>query len=280
MEGNVSSHSSFAGKTLGNLNLYRRYGVFIIAIHRDDENVSKKMDNITLKFGDTLLIEGTAENITRLLDDGNVVNLNEPQEKPIRKAKAPLAFLTIICVMLFSAIGVMPIASLALIGAVFVMMTKCVDADEAYNSIDWQILFLIFGMLGLSIAMEKTGAAELIVGLVISLVDGLGPVAVLCIIYVLTSILTEMVSNNDVAALLGPIVIGIAEQMGLDSRPFLMAVMFAASASFATPIGYQTNTFVYGAGGYKFKDFLKVGVPLNIIFAIVATIILLIFFPF
>jgi di/tricarboxylate transporter len=128
--------------------------------------------------------------------------------------------------------------------------------------------------------MEATGAARVLVDHAVHLVGGLGPLAVLAAIYVLTSTLTEMVSNNAVAVLVGPIAIAIAVELGFDPRPFIIAVMFAASASFATPIGYQTNTFVYGAGGYKFKDFVVVGLPLNLIFAAVAVLVIPLFFPF
>jgi di/tricarboxylate transporter len=166
------------------------------------------------------------------------------------------------------------------IGSVVVMLTGCIDADEAFDSINWRILFLIFGMLGLSVALEKTGTAKYFVEMLVGAVSDLGPVWVLAIVYSLTSILTEIVSNNAVAVLLGPIVITLAHQLGYDARPFIMAVMFGASASFATPIGYQTNTFVYGAGGYKFMDFIKIGVPMNILMAILAIIFIPIFFPF
>ena len=134
-------------------------------------------------------------------------------------------------------------------------------------------------MLVLGTAMETTGAGALIVTLIVSLVGGFGPVAVLSIVYALTSFLTEFMSNNATAILITPIAIGLAQQMGVDPRPFVVAVMFAASASFATPIGYQTNTFVYGAGGYRFIDFVKVGTPLNLILWVVATFMLPIFWP-
>jgi di/tricarboxylate transporter len=163
---------------------------------------------------------------------------------------------------------------------VVVMMTGCIDPQEAFEAIDWRILFLIFGMLGVSLGMQETGTAQLIIETVVGLLDGFGPLVILAAVYVLTSTLTEMVTNNAVAILVGPIVIGMAVQLGYDPRPFIMAVMFAASASFATPIGYQTNTFVYGAGGYKFRDFLVVGLPLNVIFAVVAVLVIPIFFPF
>ncbi len=280
MEASISEKSRLIGRKVSELGLARRYGVYVIAIHRNDENLNENFENIKLKFGDTLLLEGSAEGIKRLLEDGNVINLTEPQDRPIRRSKAPIAFITIIAIMVLAAMNVLPIAGLAIIGATIVMITRCVDPDEAFDAIDWRILFLIFGMLGLSLGMEKTGAAEILVSSVVRLTDDIGPIGLLFAVYVLTSLLTEMVSNNAVAVLIGPLVIALAEQLGLDPRPFIMAVMFAASASFATPIGYQTNTFVYGAGGYKFRDFLKIGIPLNIIFAILATAVIPMFFPF
>jgi di/tricarboxylate transporter len=183
-------------------------------------------------------------------------------------------------VVILAALNVMPIAGLAVIGAVAVMLTRCVDPEEAFDAIDWRILFLIFGMLGLSMGLSATGTAELLVKQTVGLVGGLGPVAILAAVYVLTNALTEMVSNNAVAVLVGPIVIALALELGYDPRPFIIAVMFAASASFATPIGYQTNTFVYSAGGYKFADFLRVGLPLNLLYAAMAVFIIPLFFPF
>lgn len=280
MEASINEKSRLIGRRVADLGLSRKYGVYVIAIHRNDENLNENFENIKLKFGDTLLLEGSADGIKRLLEDGHVINLTEPQDRPIRRSKAPIAFITIVGIMVMAAMNVLPIAGLAIIGATLVMITRCVDPDEAFDAIDWRILFLIFGMLGLSLGMEKTGAAELLVTGVVGITDNIGPVGLLFAVYVLTSLLTEMISNNAVAVLIGPLVIALAEQLGLDPRPFIMAVMFAASASFATPIGYQTNTFVYGAGGYKFKDFLKIGIPLNIIFALLATAVIPMFFPF
>lgn len=280
MEASINQKSSLMGRRLMDLGLVRKYGVYVIAIHRDDENLNENFENIKLKFGDTLLLEGPADGIKRLLEDGNIINLTEPQDRPIRRSKAPIAFITILGIMVLAAMNVLPIAGLAIIGATIVMITRCVDPDEAFDAIDWRILFLIFGMLGLSLGMEKTGAAEILVSGVVGITHNIGPIGLLFAVYVLTSLLTEMISNNAVAVLIGPLVIALAEQLGLDPRPFIMAVMFAASASFATPIGYQTNTFVYGAGGYKFRDFLKIGIPLNIIFAILATAVIPMFFPF
>lgn len=280
MEASIGKDSRLIGRMVNQLALRRKYGIYILALHRDDRNLGKNFDDIKLKFADLLLLEGPAKGMKRLLDDGGVVNLSEPQEKPIRRNKAPIAIAVILAVMLLAAFNVMSIAGLAIIGAVIVMVSGCIETDEAFDAIDWRILFLIFGMLGLSMGLENTGAAQFIVEHVVALTENIGPLGILFAIYVLTSLLTEMVSNNAVAVLIGPIAIALAQQLGLDPRPFIMAVMFAASASFATPIGYQTNTFVYGAGGYHFQDFVKVGLPLNIIFAVVAVIVIPIFFPF
>ncbi|MBL3575910.1 SLC13 family permease [Rhodovulum sulfidophilum] len=280
LEASIGPNSILRGRPLGELRLRRNYGVYVMAVHRADRNLSERTDDIRLQFADTLLLEGPAEGLRRLVEDGGVVNLSAPSERPMRRAKAPVAIATMMAVVGLAAFDVMPIAGLAVIGAVAVMLTRCVDPEEAFNAIDWRILFLIFGMLGLSKGMEETGTAQLIVDWVVGLLGGFGPLAILAAVYVLTSALTEMISNNAVAVLVGPIVIGLAVQLGVDPRPFIMAVMFAASASFATPIGYQTNTFVYGAGGYRFRDFLKVGLPLNIIFAVVAVGVIPLFFPF
>ncbi|ETX26576.1 SLC13 family permease [Roseivivax isoporae] len=233
-----------------------------------------------MQFADTLLLEGTPEGLQRLMEDGGIINLSEPSERATRRSKASVAIVTIFGVMGLAALDVMPIAGLAVIDAVIVMMARCVDPEEAFDAIDWRILFMIFGMLGLSMGMDETGTARVIVETVVGAVGGIGPIAILAAVYVLTSALTEMGLNNAVAVLIGPIIIALVIELGYDPRPFIMAVMFAASASFATPIGYQTNTFVYGAGGYKFSDLLKVGLPLNIIFAALAVLIIPIFFPF
>lgn len=280
MEASVGPSSHLRGQFVRDLNLRRKYGVYMMALHRAERNISHDLHKLRLQFADTLLLEGPPEGLQRLMEDGGIINLSAPSERAMRRSKAPIALATIFGVMVLAALEVMPIAGLAVIGAVVVMVTRCVDPEEAFDAIDWRILFLIFGMLGLSMGLEETGAAGVIVETVITAVGGIGPLAILATVYVLTSILTEMVSNNAVAVLIGPIAIGVALELGLDPRPFIMAVMFAASASFATPIGYQTNTFVYSAGGYKFSDFLRVGLPLNIIFAVVAIVIIPLFFPF
>lgn len=280
MEGSVSPTSKFIGRSIESLKLRRTYGVYILAVHRNEQDIRKDFEKISLRFGDTLLVEGSADGVARLMEEGDIVSLTQPQEKPVRKSKAPIVLATLAAVMGLAAFNVMPIAGLALLGALVVVLSGCLDIDDAYKSIDWHILFLIFGMLGISMAMAKTGAAALVVEQVVSMVKDLPPTYILGSIFLITWILTEMVSNNATAVLMAPIAIAVADQLGFDTRPFIMAVMFGASASFTTPIGYQTNTFVYGAGGYKFLDFVKFGLPLNIIFGVMVMYIIPIFFPF
>jgi di/tricarboxylate transporter len=280
MEGIVGPHSSFAGQRVVDLNLRRLYDTYILAIHRQNENLHGNFDQVRLQFGDTILLEGPPDGLKRLFERGDLINLTEVTERPFRRNKAWLAILAILVVITLSAFEALPIAAVAFIAATLVVALGCLDAEEAYRAIRWPILMLIFGMLALGTAMETTGAGAMIVTFIVGLVGGLGPVVVLSIIYLLTSVLTEFMSNNATAILLTPIAIGLAEQMGVDPRPFVIAVMFAASASFATPIGYQTNTFVYGAGGYRFTDFVKVGLPLNVVLWVVASFLLPYFWPF
>jgi di/tricarboxylate transporter len=179
-----------------------------------------------------------------------------------------------------AALEVLPITGLAIIGVAIILLTRCVDAEEAYRAVDWRILILIFGMLGVGRAMEKAGSVEMVVAHLVPLFQDASPWVVLGLVYALTSFLTETVSNNAVGVIMTPVVIGLAHQLGVDPRPFVAAVMFGASASFATPIGYQTNTMVYSAGGYRFTDFLRIGLPMNILIGIVAVSVIPLIWPF
>ena len=279
MEGIVGPHSSLVGQRVADLNLRRLYDTYIFAIHRQNENLRTNFENVRLQFGDTLLLEGPGESLKRLFDRQELINLTEITARPFRRRKAWIAVAATVAVVGLSAAEILPITSTALIAATTVILFGCLDVDDAYKAIHWPILMLIFGMLAIGIAMEKTGAAHLLVETLVGTVGGLGPIAVLSIVYLITSVLTEFISNNAAAILLTPIAIGLADQLGVDSRPYVVAVMFAASASFATPIGYQTNTFVYGAGGYRFLDFTKVGLPLNIILWLLASFLLPLFWP-
>jgi len=280
VEAMVGPHSNFAGKTLQDLNLRQQYGVVVAALHRKGANLEDNLSTVPLQLGDTLLIEAPEENLRRFEErEEDIIFLNDEVDRAFRRRKAPLAIMAIITVVGMAAAGI-PILSAALVGGVFVMITGCVDPREAYRSVEWPILFIIFGMLGLGAAMENTGAAKLVAESAAGVLAPFGPLAVLAVIYLLASVLTEMVTNNAVAILLTPIAISIADGLGVDARPFVVAIMFGASASFATPIGYQTNTYVFGAGGYRFSDFPKIGVPLNLLLWVIAVILIPVFWPF
>lgn len=279
MEGIVGPESSFVGQTVRQLDLQEMYGTSILAIHRRNENLHTNFDKVRLAFGDTVLLEGSREGLKRLFDRRQLINLTEVTEQPFRRNKAWIAIVAVLAVMALSAFEILPIAGAAFMAAAVVVVFGCLDAQEAYRSIHWPILMLILGMMAIGSAMESSGAGALLVDRLFELVGPLGPIVVLSLVYFLTSLLTEFMSHNASAILITPIAIDIASKMGVDSRPFLVAVMFAASASFATPIGYATNTLVYAAGGYKFTDFVKVGLPLNILLWAVATVILPFFFP-
>jgi len=278
MEGVIGPQSRLIGRSLTGLGLARLYGVYVLAIHRRGENVTNTQE-MRFDVGDTVLLEGPARGMRQLFDDGILNNLTETTERAVRRGKAPIAIAALVAVMGLAALGVLPIAALALIAATAVVALGCLDHQEAYRAIRWDILMLIFGMLALGLAMEKSGAASLLVGHLAELTAGFGPIAVLAVLYLVTSFLTEIMSNNAAAILLTPIAIGLGTQLGIDPRPFVVAVMFAASASFATPIGYQTNTLVYSAGGYRFSDFLKIGVPLNLVMFAAAMIVIPMFWP-
>ncbi|MGF1630078.1 MAG: SLC13 family permease [Kiloniellaceae bacterium] len=279
MEGVVGPQSRFLGRPVVDLNLRRLYGAYILAIHRHGAGLSGNFDDVSLRMGDTLLLEGSPDSMKRLFDYKELVNLTHPSGRPLRRDKAPIAILAVLLVMGLSAFEILPIVALALMAATAVVALRCLSVEEAYGAIRWNILMLIFGMLAIGTAMAKTGAAMLIVENLALVAGSLGPLAVLSAIYLITSAFTEIMSNNAAAILLTPIAAGLAVQLGVDPRPFVVAVMFAASASFATPIGYQTNTFVYSAGGYRFIDFVKIGLPLNILLWATATLVIPIFWP-
>jgi di/tricarboxylate transporter len=279
MEGIVGPQSRLAGRRISRLYMRRLYRTQVLAVHRHGHNLGMNFDQLRLETGDSVLLEGPPEGIRRLFDDQELINIAAPADRPMRRHKAPIAIAAVLAVMALSVLEVLPIAALAVMAATAVVALRCLEPDEAYGSIRWNLLMLIFAMLALGLAMEKTGAAKLIVDNVASLIGGFGPLAVLALVYLVTSLLTEIMSNNATAILLTPIAIGLAGQLGVDPRPFVVAVMFAASASFATPIGYQTNTFVYSAGGYRFSDFVKVGAPLNLLMWALSMVLIPMFWP-
>ncbi len=275
----VGRNSRYSHRPMRDLDLTARYGIAVLAIHRQAENIRDNLDDFQLQFGDVLLVEGTPAQIRRFADNGDLISLNTVQQRSYRREKAPIAILATLAVILLSAFRIMPIEGLAMMAGALVLATRCLEVEDAYKAIDWRVLSLIFGMLAISMAMDKVGLVQLLVNQVMALLPAAAPLVLLGFVYLLTTLLTEMLSNNAVAVLVTPVAIGIAQSLGADPRPFVVAVMFAASMSFATPIGYQTNTFVYNAGGYRFSDFLRIGIPLNLLMVPVALLVIPWFWP-
>ncbi|WP_371054659.1 SLC13 family permease [Rhodosalinus sp. K401] len=275
----ITPGARMVGRRLGDLRLRRRYGVYPLAVHRRNQNIGRKIDDLVVRVGDTLLLEGAPEDINRLAQDMGLVDVSHPSARAFRRGHAPLAVAALIGIVALAAFGLAPILMLAIVAVALVLLTRCIDADEAFSFVDGRLLALIFSMLAVGAALESSGAVVLIVETAAPWLHGLPAPLVVWAVYLLTSVLTELVSNNAVAVVVTPIAIGLAEAMGVDPRPLVVAVMVAASASFATPIGYQTNTMVYGPGGYRFTDFLKVGIPLNLTMGMLASALIPLIWP-
>ncbi len=267
------------GRTLGQLRLRRRYGIYPLALHRRGANLERRFETTPLEVGDILLMEGAPEDVQRLVEDQDLVNVAEPRVRGFRRSKAPIAIGAILFVVLGAAFGLMPIVGLAMIGAAVVLATRCIEAEEAFASVDWRILTLIFAMLAIGAALEKTGLVTGLINWASPLLADAPPIVALAVVYLLSAVLTELVTNNAVAVIMTPIAIALAVSLGSPPEPFVIAVMFAASVSFLTPIGYQTNTLVYSAGGYRFTDFVKFGAPMTILAACMALVLIPLIWP-
>ena len=258
----------------------------MLAIHRHGVNLKADFNTVKLAFGDTLFMEGPPDAFGRVQAQKDFVSISDTPELKVNKKKVWIGVGIALAFVLGASFKVLGIPALAILAAIAMILSRCLSAQQAYEAVQWNIVFLNFGMLALGLAMDQSGAAQVLVNGIMALFGNFSPFVILAVVYLLSSTLTELISNNAVAALLTPIVIGIAAkvvyhgEVGVDPRPFIVAMMFGCSASFATPIGYQTNTYVYGAGGYKFTDFPKVGVPLNLILWGVASVLIPILWPF
>ena len=275
----ISPGCKMIGRKLGQLRLRRRYGVYPLAVHRRNQNIGQQLDNITVRVGDTLLLEGAPEDIQRLAADMDLVDVSKPSGRAFRRGHAPIALLALFGIVALAGLGLAPILAVAVVAVAVVLLTRAVDADEAFSQVEGSLLALIFSMLAIGAALDASGAVELIADALAPLIESFPPFLLIWSIYLLTSILTELVSNNAVAVVVTPIAIGIATAIGYDPRPLVVAVMVAASASFSTPIGYQTNTLVYGPGGYRFTDFMKVGIPLNLTMGLMVSAVIPLIWP-
>ena len=267
----VSPDSLLVGRTLKDLDFRNRYKVLVLAMQRKGETINDKLSSIKLDLGDALLIQANEAAIRDLRRSNDFIVLDEVPGSALRH-KAPLAIGILVAVVGLAAFDVLPILVAALLGCVALVMTRVLRPEEVYQAINWQVIFLLAGVLPLGIAMHTSGAAGFIAEHAVGLVGDLGPVAVLAAIYLLAALMTETMSNAAAAVLLAPIAISTAEQIGVDPRPLLMAITFAASTGFSTPVGYQTNTMIYVPGGYRYTDFLRAGMPLNILFCILSVI--------
>ena len=270
----ISPDCKMVGRRLGELRLRRRYAVYVLAAHRRNQNIGRQLDDLVVRVGDTLLLEGAMEDIQRLATDMDLIDVAHPKERAFRRSKAPIVIAVLIGVIGLSAIDVAPIEIMAFIGVAVVLLTRCIDPDEAFGFIDGRLMGMLFGMLAVGAGLEHSGAVQKIVDGVAPYMEGWHPTLLIFAIYALTSFLTELLSNNAVAVVVTPVAISLAVTLGIDPRPVVVAVMMGASFGFATPIGYQCNTMVYGPGGYTFGDFLRIGVPLNILMGVVASILI------
>lgn len=272
VEGVISPTSGILGFNIREINFRQRYRMIILAIHRRGRNVREKLGSLRLESGDTLLMMGTNQAIEYIRRTNDIILLDRPPIPALNlRKKMPIVLSVIVGVVLLSAFKVMPIIAATMVAVAILFVTGCLKTKEGYGSVEWSILVLIYGMLAMGVAMEKTGASIFIAENLSTLVNFFTPeewqpIVMLACIYFCTWVLTEVLSNNATVVLMVPIALSLAQTLQVDPRPFAIAACIASSASFSTPIGYQTNTYVYGVGGYRFSDFSKVGIPLNLIY--------------
>lgn len=280
MEAVVAPYSVLDGRSLKAIRFRDNFGATVLAIRHHGTLVHEHLNERTLRGGDILLLTVRTDSVERVRDSPAFVMLSEAGGPTFRTDKLLTATAIIAAVVSAAALNFVPIVIGAISGCALLVLTGCLTMEEVYKAVEWKIVFLLAGVLTLGVALEKTGAAQLLSHWLIATIGIWGPVALVSAFYLVTSLLTEAMSNGATAALLTPIALAAAQSLDVDPRPFLMAITFAASASFMTPVGYQTNTLIYGPGQYAFADFLRVGTPLNILFWILATILIPIFWPF
>lgn len=276
----VTNHSALAGQSISDVRFQERSGAEVLAVHRSGEQLRGKLGAMRLRFGDTLLVRVPEAALLGLREGRDVLVLSDLPVLSPRRNKKWIVLTTFGLMIGLAAANVYPISLLAVTAVLILVMTRCIQVGEMYEAIDWRIVTMIIGMIALGTAVDRTGAAAWLAGAAVGVIGDVHPLIILAVIYLITTTLTEMISNSAVAILMTPIAMETATAYQLDPLPFFVAIMFAASASFATPIGYQTNTLVYGAGGYTFRDFMRVGVPLNLLFWVVASVIISFVYPF
>ncbi len=286
VEAIVTPQSTLVGQTARDGNFRQKFRMVVVALHRKGRNVRNRIETLPIEPGDVLLMMGTDQAIDGLRGSNDLVLFDRdrtPTKSPTWKITFVLGIIG--AVVASSALGLAPIATAAVTGCVVLLLSGIMTSKEAYGSVEWNLIFLIFGMLAMGLALEQTGAAAWLAANLVEAVNSLAgeqnrALIALAAVYFTTMLFTELLSNNAIAALMAPIAIQVSNELGVDARPFIVAVMFAASAAFSTPIGYQTNTYVYGVGGYRFTDFMKIGIPMNIICFASAMIVIPMIWPF
>jgi di/tricarboxylate transporter len=264
----IGPNSDLIGGTLISTNFRNRYGTTVIALRRDGRVARQRLGSVRFEFGDALLLQGAPAAIEQVKQERGFIVTEEPEIETFRTNKIPLALAIIAGVVLLAAFG-QPILVTAIAGAVLMVISGCLTVQELHRSIRWDVIFLLAGMIPVGIALENTGGAELLADLAVDSADYVPALAVLYIFYATTMVLTELISNNASVVVMVPIGISTALSLSLDPKAFVLVIMFAASTAFTTPVGYQTNTMIYGPGGYRFIDFPRVGGPLNLLLLIV-----------
>jgi di/tricarboxylate transporter len=280
MEVIVPAHSNIIGNTLTQLDFYWRYHAAVLGVRRRGAVLRERIADISFEESDNLLLQGHKDDLAKLSSEKNFIFFQDLSVLKLKKRRAIIALMILITVVLAAATGFCSLLTAALCGAAGVVGTRCLSLREAYEAVDMKVIMLLAGLIPLGYAMQNTGTANLIVESLLSITGNSGPFMVLCVFYLITMILTALMSNSATAVLLAPLAIGVAQTLQVDPHPFLIAITFAASTCFTTPVGYQTNAMVYGPGGYKYLDYLIVGLPLNIIFFVISVTVIPIFWHF
>jgi len=264
--------SALLGETLVSAAFRQRYDATVLALRRGGDVVRKRMDHVPLRIGDTLLVQATPDSVERLDRNRDFTVAGEVERRTFRRSKIPVALGIVAGVVGVAALDFLPIMVAALVGALAMVLSGCLKPGEIYDAVQWDVIVLLAGVIPLGLAMENSGAAALLADAVVESAASLPPVAVLGLLYVVTALLTNVVSNNASVVLMVPVAFEAATRLDANAFSFVLAVTFAASTAFMTPVGYQTNLFVYGPGGYRFTDYVRVGGPLQLVFAITTTL--------
>ncbi|MEK6588592.1 MAG: SLC13 family permease [Chloroflexota bacterium] len=276
----LSPQSTHDGKTLRDLHFREKYGLSVLAIWRGGTSYRADLRDIPLRFGDALLLYGSREKLKILGGEPDFLVLTEAAQEPPRLGKAPIAAVVMLAVVTPVILGWVSIAIAAVVGATVMVLAGCLTMDEAYRDIEWRAVFLIAGMLPLGIAMQQTGTAEFLAGRMVGLVGGLGTVAVVAGVFLLTVLSSQVLPTAAVAVLMAPIAISTAGELGISAHSITMAVAIASSTCFLSPVAHPANSLVTGPGGYRFSDFLKVGLPMTLVVLVVVLAVLPIFWPY